>query len=214
MTRTLSGVLLAGVFAFLIGGTRAADADFQPIFNGKDFTGWKTFYKDGDKADPKAIVVKDGEVQVAGTAVGYFYSDKSFKNFVVRYSWRYPKEQPEKTTMNSGLLLHMQEPHKIWPKCVEPQGRYLDHGKLFFTGFAKDAQKESTFDEAALKKAIKPADEWNTTEVTARGDGSIEVRVNGALVSKGKSELTSGPIGFQAEGARIYFKDIQVKKLD
>lgn len=214
MIRTLSLALLTGCFACLLGGTRAADKDFTPIFNGKDLTGWKVYYKDGDKADKNGIAVKDGEVQVAGTAVGYFYSDKSFKNFVLRYSWRYPKEQPEKTTMNSGLLLHMQGEHKIWPKCVEPQGRYMDHGKLFFIGFDKDAKKESTFDADALKKAHKPADQWHTTEVTAKGDGSIEVRVNGTLVSTGKTELTSGPIGFQAEGARIHFKDIQVKKLD
>jgi hypothetical protein len=49
--------------------------------------------------------------------------------------------------------------------------------------------------------------------VTARGDGSIEVRINGVRVSTGKSELTSGPIGFQSEGARIHFKNIQIKEL-
>jgi hypothetical protein len=116
--------------------------------------------------------------------------------------------------MNSGLLLHIQEPNKIWPKSVEPQGRYKDHGKLFFIGFGKTDKTEGKFDEAAQKKALKASDEWNTTEVTARGDGSIEVRINGTLVSTGKSELTSGPLGFQSEGARIHFKDIVIKMLD
>jgi len=207
-------LLLVAATLVTLPASRAADKDFQPVFNGKDFTGWKTFYKDGDKVDPSAIAVKDGEVQVNGKAVGYFHSEKSFKNYIVRYSWRYPKEQPEKTSMNSGLLVHIQEPHKIWPKSIEPQARYADHGKLFFIGFDKDAKKESTYDEVAQKKALKPSDEWNTTEVTAKGDGTIEVRLNGVLVSTGKSELTSGPIGFQAEGARIHFKDIQVKSLD
>ena len=194
--------------------TAGDDKGFKPLFNGKDLTGWKTFLKD-EKADPaKTLVIKDGEIQVSGFPYGYFYTEKPFKNYVIRYSWTYPKDQPEKTTMNSGLLVHIQEPHKVWPKCIEPQGRYMDHGKLFFMGFDKDAKKESTFDEKAQKKALKASHEWNTTEATVRGDGSIEVRINGVVVSTGKSELTSGMIGFQSEGARIHFKDIKIKLLD
>jgi hypothetical protein len=200
--------------ALLLGPARAGeDKGFKPLFNGKDLTGWKMFLKDG-KADEKTIVVKDGEIQVSGFPYGYFYTEKPYKNYVIRYSWTYPKNQPDKTTMNSGLLVHIQEPHKVWPKSVEPQGRYKDHGKLFFPGFSKDDKTQSTFDEKAQKKALKPSDEWNTTEATVRGDGSIEVRINGVPVSTGKTELTSGRIGFQSEGARIHFKDIKIKMLD
>src|SRR6202035_2422290 len=60
---------------------------FKPLFNGKDLTGWKTFLKD-DKADPaKTFVVKDGEIQVSGEPFGFFYTDKPYKNYVIRYSW-------------------------------------------------------------------------------------------------------------------------------
>jgi hypothetical protein len=190
------------------------DKGFKPLFNGKNLDGWKIFLKDGKADSEKTIVVKDGEIQVSGFPYGYFYTEKPFKNYVIRYSWTYPKNQPDMTTMNSGLLVHIQEPHKVWPKSIEPQGRYKDHGKLFFIGFDKDAKKESTFDEKAQKKALKASDEWNTTEATVRGDGSIEVRINGVLVSTGKTELTSGPIGFQSEGARIHFKDVKIKMLD
>jgi Domain of Unknown Function (DUF1080) len=209
-------LLLAGSLSLFFMPERSGAGDdkgFKPLFNGKDLTGWKTFFSEkGDSS--KTIAVKDGEIQVTGFPNGYFYTDKPFKNYIVRYSWTYPKNQPEKTTMNSGLLVHIQEPQKIWPMSIEPQGRYKDHGKLFFVGFAKDAKKESTFDEKAQQKALKAADEWNTTEVTAKADGSIEVRINGTLVSTGKSGLTSGPIGFQSEGARIHFKDIKIKMLD
>jgi hypothetical protein len=212
---TLPLLAIAGFgFAALAYHADAGDAKgFTKVFNGKDLTGFKVFLKDG-KTNTDTIVVKDGEIQVSGEPFGYFYTDKSFKNYVIRYSWTYPKNQPEKTTMNSGLLLHIQEPHKVWPKSVEPQGRYMDHGKLFFIGFGKNDKTEQNFDEKAQKKALKESYEWNTTEVTAKNDGSIEVRINGTLVNKGKSELTSGPFGFQSEGARIHFKDIMVKSLD
>ncbi len=196
----------------------AVDKDgFTPLFDGTSLKGWKTMFREKDKGDPKTcITVKDGEIQVAGDPWGYFYTEKSYKNYVIRYSWTYPKDQPEKTTMNSGLLLHIQEPHTVWPKSVEPQGRYKDHGKIYFPGWSKEdkSAKETTFDEEAQKKALKPSHEWNTTEATVRGDGSIAVSINGMPVSTGKTTLTSGPIGFQSEGARIHFKDIKIKLLD
>lgn len=190
------------------------DKGFKPLFNGKNLKGWKTFLADKDADPAKTFVVKDGEIQVTGAPFGYFYTDKPYKNYVITYTWTYPKDQPEKTTMNSGCLVHMQEPHKIWPKSVEPQCRYFDHGKLFFIGFGKGDKTSQEFDMAAQKKALKESHEWNTTVVTARGDGTLEVRINGVLVNKGKSPLTEGPIGFQSEGARIHFKDIKIKKLD
>jgi 3-keto-disaccharide hydrolase len=221
---------VAGEFSRVTGNTDDQDAKvfkkkkkvivvqdgFKPLFNGTNLEGWKTFLKD-DKADPaKTFVVKDGEIQVSGEPFGYFYTEKPFKNYIIRYSWTYPKDQPEKTTMNSGLLLHIQEPHAVWPKCVEPQGRYKDHGKIYFPGWPKDSkeEKESKFDEEAQKKALKASYEWNTTEATVRGDGSISVSINGIPVATGKTSLTSGPIGFQSEGARIHFKDIKIKMLD
>src|SRR5207249_3115950 len=107
---------------------------------------------------------------------------RSYKDYVLRYDWRYPKGS--KPTSNSGCLVHIQPPHKVWPKCVEPQGRYYDHGKLFFMGVKAI---EAKFDAKALKKALRPMGEWSTTEITCAADGSISVKVNGTPVSSGKS---------------------------
>lgn len=205
----LSGLILLSARAWAGG----KEKEFVDLFNGKDLAGWKTTLKDA-KADPaKTFEVKDGEIQVSGEPFGYFYTAKSYKNYVLRFDWTYPKDQPEKTTMNSGCLMHMQNDDKIWPKSVESQGRYSDHGKLFFIGFTKSDKTEQKYDEAAKKKATKESFEWNTTEVTTK-NGAIEVRINGTLVNTGSSELTEGPIGFQSEGARIHFKNIKIKTMD
>jgi Domain of Unknown Function (DUF1080) len=219
MKRTILSILALSAVscAFLLVSARAGDeAKFKPLFNGKDLTGWKAFFKDNRPNPGTTFVVKDGEIQVSGDPFGYIYTAKSYKDYVIRYSWMYPKDQPEKTTMNSGLLVHIQEPHTVWPKCIEPQGRYKDHGKIFFPGWAKDDKgaKESTFDEAAQKKALKASHEWNTTEATVRADGTISVKLNGIAVSTAKTDLKSGPIGFQSEGARIHFKDILIMVRD
>jgi hypothetical protein len=205
--------MLLGLAALAVGAPAAAEdkapaeEGFVPLFNGKDMKNLKTFLKDKDADPAKTWSVKEGAVICTGKPFGYFYTDKSYKNYVLRYDWRYPKGSSEKS--NSGCLVHIQPPNKIWPKCVEPQGRYFDHGKLFFIGVKAIEQK---FDAKAQKKALRPMGEWSTTEVTCDADGTISVKLNGTPVSSGKSELTEGPIGWQSEGAEIHFRNIRIKQ--
>ena len=203
--------ILAVAFALAIPllSSSAPIEDWTPLFNGKDLSGHKVQFKDADKdADPaKTFTVKDGALIVSGKPTCYIYTDKSYQNYVLTYEWRFPKGSKEDS--NSGCLVHIQTPHKVMPKSVEPQGRYKDHGKLFFIG----VKGEGTFDEAAHKKALKPMGEWSTTEVTCKPDGTISVKLNGVPVASGKSELASGPIGFQCEGWEVHFRNIKIKEL-
>ena len=188
MRRSAIALFLCAINAFGaigFGSVRAGDdPKFVPLFNGKDLTGWKFELKD-PKADPAStFVVKDGEIQISGQPFGYLYTAAIYKNYVVRYSWTYPKDQPEKTTMNSGLLMNIQEPHKVWPLCVEAQGRYDDHGKIFFMGAPKGAKNVQQFDAKKQKEVIRPSYEWNTTEAKVvgwfvRGEGQRHRRGHG-----------------------------------
>jgi hypothetical protein len=188
----------------------AQDEDgWTPLFNGKDLTGLQVHFKDADKnADPsRTFRVKDGALIVSGKPTCYIYTDKSYQNYVLTYEWRFPEGSSPDS--NSGCLVHIQTPHKVMPKSVEPQGRYKDHGKLFFIGL----KGEGKFDEAAHKKALKPMGEWSTTEVTCKPDGTVSVKLNGVPVASGKTELTAGPIGFQSEGFEVHFRNIRIKEL-
>src|SRR5205814_2507560 len=129
--------------------------------------------------DPKAgttdpattWTVEDGAIRCSGKPTGYFYTDGSHSNYVLRYDWRYPAGSAPSS--NSGCLVHIQTPHQIWPKSVEPQGRYFDHGKLFFI---KVKPVEQKFDAEALKRALKPIGEWNSTEITCDAKGEVSVK--------------------------------------
>ena len=206
-------VLLAGAGALALADDK--DNGFNPLFDGKDFNGWKLqLFKKG--ADPaKTWTIKDGVIHCTGLPHGYFYTEKNYKNYVIKYDWRYPAEQPDKTTLNSGLLFHIQGLNTSnWPFCIEAQGAYKDHGKIYFVSFPKDAKNKTAKDDNdARKKALKPKEEWQTTEVTCKGDGSFVVKVNGIEVASGKSELTGGAIGFPSEGAAIEFRNIKLKEL-
>jgi len=195
--------------AFALSCTFLAQAADTPVslFNGKDLTGWKVAFNEKDKAtDPtKVFLVKDGVMIVTGKPTCYIYTEKSFSNYVLSFDWRYPADS--KPDSNSGSLVHIQLPHKVMPKSIEPQGRYKDHGKLFYLGGLKG---EAKFYEEAHKKVLKPMGEWSTTEVTCEADGKISVKLNGTLVADGKTELTSGMIGFQCEGWEIHFRNIKL----
>lgn len=201
------------VVAFVVllaSGALAADKGegWTPLFNGRDLTGLKVQFKNADKgADPaRTFSVKDGALIVGGKPICYIYTDKSYKNYVLRFDWRFPEGSSPDS--NSGCLVHIQTPHKVMPRSVEPQGRYKDHGKLFFLG-VKGVGK---FDQEAHKKALKPMGQWSTTEVTCSADGTVSVKLNGVPISSGKTELTSGPIGFQSEGSEVHFRNIQIKE--
>jgi hypothetical protein len=207
----LGGLAIAGLF-FLSSAT-AADKDdegFQDLFNGKDLTGWKTFLP--GKADPtQTWSVKDGEIICTGHPNGYFYTEKPYKNYVIRYDWKYVKpEEGKKSSYNSGLLVHIHPPHKVWPQCVEVQGANANHAFLYFLQCKKI---ESKYDQKLKDKVTKPIGEWNTTEATCKDDGTIVAKINGTEVSSGKGDLTEGLIGFQSEAAEIHFRNIKIKEL-
>jgi Domain of Unknown Function (DUF1080) len=212
---------LAVAFALLaFGPARAAeekaDAGFVKLFDGKDFAGWSFVLKGKDAKPGTTFTIADGVIVCDGKQPGYIVSDKSLKNYVIKYDWKYARprdlEDEEKFLGNSGLLVHIQGlPEKgVWPRCLEIQGMNKNHGMLLNVSGAKGTGYK--FDAAALKKARKPVGEWNTTEATLQ-DGKVTVKVNGAEVASGKTDLTEGPIGFQSEGAEIHFRNIRVKEL-
>jgi hypothetical protein len=59
----------------------------------------------------------------------------------------------------------------------------------------------------------KPHGEWNTYEITCKGD-TIEVFVNGVRQNfVNKLPVTAGTIALQVEGAPIYFRNVWLQPL-
>lgn len=208
-------ILLFAVSAAIFGATASIasagdDKGFKDLFNGKDLDGWKYF---PEKAD-KTYTVEDGYIKVSGKPNGYFYTDKSYKNYVLKFDWRYKRpadlQDDKKFGGNSGLLVHITGKHNVWPNSLEVQGMNRDHGS--FLSIGKIGLTEYKFNREALEKARNKVGEWNTTEVSIK-NGEVSAKVNGALISTGKITLVEGPFGFQSEGAELHFKNIKIKVL-
>src|SRR5262249_48832953 len=177
------GILTAvGILAAALSYAAAAEEGFVPIFNGKDLSGFKFVLANKTAEPAKTFMVEDGYIKVSGKPNSYFCTEKSYKNYIFKYDWRFnvPDGKPEDPRINSGCLIHITGEDKVWPKCIEAQGMYRDHAKMIPVA---DAQASNIKDDnAARKQALKPLNEWNTTEITVQ-DGKIAAKINGTPIS-------------------------------
>ena len=191
MTLAVAGLSLLAV-------AEDKEKGFKPLGNGKDMSNFMIV-----KAPAETWSVDEGVIKCKGRPNGYFATKKSYKNYVLRLDFRYPKNAG-----NSGYLLHITGEHKVWPKCVEVQGQYGGACKIFPLGL-----KGPTADNGdARKKAIKPHREWNSVEIISK-DGVVTSKINGVKIAEaGPYSIKEGPIGFQSEGAEIHFRKIRIKE--
>jgi len=71
--------------------------------------------------------------------------------------------------------------------------------------------KRVTQESAAAR--VRPAGEWNVYEIVARGR-TLSLWVNGAVTSEIAIDVPRGHFGLEAEGWRIEFRSLKVKRLD
>jgi hypothetical protein len=180
------------------------------LFNGKDFTGW-TFYMRSNSPPEKTWSITNGVIHCKGRPTGFIRTVQSYSDYKLTVEWRFLKVTPKAN--NTGVLVHMQQPDKIWSKCVECQGQDQKQGDFWLhsgaaaAGFPGDGKK-STHVPMAGPPNEKPVGEWDVYQVIARDD-TVEIIVNGKSMNKITGcNLTSGSIGIQSEGG-----DIEVRKI-
>lgn len=206
---------IALIIAFVACNTaRAAEGDVQ-LFNGKDLSGWKAYFKDPEAKIEDVWSVKDGGVlHCKGNPRGYIYTDKDYTSYKLKLEWRGVGKPG-----NSGVLLRVQEPHKIWPKSIEAQLQSKNAGDIWnIDKFPMTVAEERTKGRHTKKiheTNEKPTEggEWNTYEITLDGE-NLELKVNGLVQNRATNcEIVPGPIALQSEGAEIEFRNIVLTPL-
>ncbi len=216
MDRTLiAGVVVLAASWLQLGRSEAAES--MPLFNGRDLGGWTYHLDDPQVKMDEVWSVKDGVLHCTGKPVGYLITKKSdFENYVLSLEWRWPKEGG-----NNGVLVHVTKPGAlgVWPKCFEVQLQNGEAGDFWVIGTTLEIEHpEGRIEDRRHKNLTdgseKPLGEWNTMEITCRGD-EITVKVNGELVNHAtKLSQAKGAIALQSEGTPIEYRNIKLQKLN
>jgi hypothetical protein len=228
------GLLLtaAGVLADVAATAPAASVvsgklgDPIALFNGKDLSGW-TYVPNAPKAGAtlfpkeKAWTVKDGILhsagkETAGFATSYLRENGVYTNYVLTV------EQRHVTKGGGGILVGITGPDKVWPKNLQIQGTwgsvgdFIDQYGLKMTVDPARTKVRGTdiVTTKIAKSSEPPLGEWYTVQ-TFVDHGKAWVIVNGVLQNVAtETEPLTGTIGFQAEGAQMEFRKVELRPIE
>ena len=153
-------------------------------------------------------------LKCSGKPKGYLYSKQSFQNFTLRVDYRFPKpdnlKDETKFKGNTGFLIYITGEHKLWPMCLEVQGKHVQIAAIKENGGAEPVEAED--DDAARQRARKPVGQWNSLEIVSKG-GALAVSLNGTSISKCEPDfLSEGLIGIQAEDHPFEVRRLRVRR--
>jgi hypothetical protein len=182
------------------------DDGFTPLLTGNDLSQFEII-----GLDKESVAVKDGEIRLSGTHQGYVGTKETFQNYALQFEWMIEKYHAQATDANSGLIVHVQPPAKVWPKAIEVQIWYKDYGSFYSHSGA--TFKPQHDDRRARDKVLNPPEQWNLQEVICK-DGAITQKINGIEFASGiGADPGHGAIGWMYEGSPIRFRNLRIKKL-
>ena len=179
------------------------------LFNGKDFTGW-TFCMRTNGDSSQTWIVTNGVIHCSGKPNGYLRTIQDYRDYQLTVEWRFVRIAPKAD--NSGVLVHMQLPDKVWPMCIQNQGKSGRQGDLFVMAGAEckehkgmDANTPVPMHGPSVEKTVG---EWNTNVTVCAGNG-VKACINGKFMNEiTECTISSGFIGIQSEGG-----DIEIRKV-
>jgi hypothetical protein len=196
------------------------------LFNGKDLTGWRGYNK--PDASETSWHVEDGLLTVPATGQGDtkgrrdLITDATYEQFDLRWEWKISQGG------NSGVKYFVVEDR---PDAIGHEYQMIDDERHPDAKIGPHRQTAAFYDVfPAHDRPMKPAGEWNTSEVIVRGK-HVEHWLNGkkvleyemespellAAIQKSKfkgidrfSKLIPGHILVQDHGDAVWFRKIEI----
>jgi hypothetical protein len=181
------------------------------LFNGTNFDGFTFCMK--DNADPlQTWSVTNGVIHCTGKPTGYLRTKQSYRNYVVTVEWRYRQVAPKAD--NTGVLVHIQPPDKVWPQCIQNQGKSGRQGDLFVMAGAECKEHLALGRDANTPVPLRgqanenPVGKWDANATVCAGN-QVQAVINGKLLNEITGcTIAAGFIGIQSEGG-----DIEIRKI-
>ena len=182
-------------------------ASSTSLFNGKNLDGW--------------VIENNGQFSVrngllfVNKGTGWLRSEAQYDDFTLHLEFRFLEKRA-----NSGIFVRTgptsNDDENGWPnngyqvQCMDvvehqfPIGSMIQYGPPF----------TSESDREMIAKAYRPQGEWNTYDITCKGE-EITVKLNRLVVTRA-SQITnrSGHVGIQGEKGLLEFRNIRVTQLE
>jgi len=222
MRRNFLALLLAVAAAGWIAGQEpeksALERDpkgWTDLLPGKDLKGWKRvpIAPDTRLVAKNPWKVEGGLLLCDGVGVKeMLLHDREVGDGVFHLEWRFRKVKG-KDDYNSGAYVRTSADGKLWHQV---QIAHLEKpprmGDLFGNSLVK-GKPGPVLVRGNGPERVRPPGEWNTYEITARGE-AVTVWINGARTLRwGKCPVKKGHVGLQAEFFFIEFRNLKFKPL-
>jgi hypothetical protein len=213
--------LLPATFAFAQADSPRyqAPAAWRPLFDGRSLDGW-------EHVGPGRFVVEDGVLRTEGGMGLLWYAREKLGDCVIRVVYKKASERA-----NSGVYIRIAEKPKD-PWYAVHHGfeiQIMDYGRP-----ERRTGSIYTFSKASSQAQPARADDWNTLEITLKGN-RVATALNGVPVSEfdasgldpkapdvtGEGDPARGPrpesgyIGLQNhdQNSVVFFKEVSVRPL-
>ncbi len=211
----------------LLVGALAADQDgFEPLFNGRDLSGWVNA-----NCAPETWSVREGVIHCTGQPIGALRTERQYENFILELEWRHLTRGG-----NSGIFVWgtpIAAPGAPFLRGIEVQvldhgyaeqyekqtGRKPDwfttHGDVFPIHGAtmKPFGRHHGMRSFPSEDRSRPSPEWNHYRIVG-SNGVLRLSVNGKEVSGGEDcNYRKGYLALESEGAPVEFRNLRIKEL-
>ena len=213
-TRSLLRRLCGLCLLPLLLGTGAA-AEFTPLFNGRDLTGWVNV-----NCAPGTWTATNGVIFCTGAPIGELRTTRMYQNFVLELEWRHLKPKG-----NAGVF--------VWADALTARGQpfirgievqvldgqegggFTSDGDIFPIHGATMVPLNGRGGDRAFptEKRVKASPEWNHYRIVCV-DGNIALSVNGKEVTRGtNASPRKGYICLESEGSPVEFRNLRIQEL-
>lgn len=169
---------------------------FRPMFNGKDFSGWRFGESSAlPEKIPEIWKVEDEVIKLSGGGGPNLGSQWDYEDFEMRFEWRGMRDK-----YNSGY--YIRSSRQVGSNQINLAKGDEGH---FFGGKMNGGK--------AVPELQKPFGEWNEWRTRVVGD-KVSFWCNGKLAWEGTEfESKRGYIGLQTEGAPLEFRNLRIQEI-
>lgn len=208
---------LAGLLTPLCTPVHAAEEAFQPMFNGRDLSGWRHV-----NTDESTWTVQDDLLICTGKPIGELRTERMYQNFVLELEWRHMVPGG-----NAGVFVWADDitaPGVPFHRGIEVQvlenaygnnQSHTTHGDIFPIHGATMEPINGRGGKRAFptEHRSRPSPQWNHYRIECN-DGDISLAVNGKVVTRGRNcNPKKGYICLESEGGVVHYRNVRIRVL-